>query len=220
MARQGENPLDRLKSAGPRAASILDLLAVAFSRTETDAKSGETMAQQILTRFPAINTLSDAAQDDLKHPTGLDEFEILRARALMEIGRRAGTAGKGEKQVIESAQDAYAYIKHLSNEKREHFVAILMDAKGGVQRVATIHVGTLTMSLVGPREVFREAIRDGASSIIVGHNHPSGDPTPSQEDIEVTAKLVEIGEMLDIPVLDHIIVGDRRYTSFKEKRLI
>jgi len=121
---------------------------------------------------------------------------------------------------IDSPEDVFVLLDHLRHEKREHFVAILMDSKNGVQRVAPIHIGTLTMSLVGPREVYREAIKEGASSIIVAHNHPSGDPTPSPEDVQVTKKLIEVGEMLDIPVLDHVIIGYRNFVSMKEKRLI
>jgi DNA repair protein RadC len=93
--------------------------------------------------------------------------------------------------------------------KKEYFVAILLDAKNAVLRVAEIHVGTLTMSPVGGREVYREAVRDGASAVIVAHNHPSGDPTPSPEDRMVTEKLKQIGELLDIPLLDHLVIGER-----------
>jgi DNA repair protein RadC len=95
-----------------------------------------------------------------------------------------------------------------------------MDAKGVVIRVSDIHIGTLTASMVGAREVFREAIRDGACSLIIGHNHPSGDTTPSPEDIRVTKELVQLGEMLDIKVEDHVIVGDTGYTSLKQERLM
>src|SRR5262249_42746108 len=108
----------------------------------------------------------------------------------------------------------------LTVEKREHFYAILLDSANHVMRKALIHIGTLTMSIVGPREIFREAVREGASSIIVAHNHPSGDPTPSPEDIESTKQLVQVGKLLDIPVLDHVIIGHEGYRSLSEMGLM
>lgn len=219
MGRQTENPVDRLKTSGPRSASIIDLLAVGFSRTEKDAAEGELMARSILKRFSNIAALSDLSTDDLREITGVEGFESVRSQALLEIGRRIGGASKGPVTEIEDADDVYSLLSYLRDEKKEHFVAVLLDSKNGVQRVAPIHIGTLTMSVVGPREVFREAIREGASSIIVAHNHPSGDPTPSPEDIAVTLRLAEIGDMLDIPVLDHVVLGYRNFVSLKERNL-
>jgi DNA repair protein RadC len=169
-----------------------------------------------LQRFGSLKSFSEAGATDISEITGLEGFEVLRAQALIEIGRRSAKTTRGEITTIESPEDAFELLQYLQGEKREHFVAILLDAKAQVMRVANIHIGTLTASIVGAREVFREAIRDGASSIIVAHNHPSGDPTPSPEDIEVTQKLFEIGEMLDIPVLDHIIIGERYALSLRE----
>jgi DNA repair protein RadC len=138
----------------------------------------------------------------------------------MELGRRMANAAQGPKDTIESAEDVMAHMDHLRYEKREHFVAILLDAKNNIIRIAPIHVGTLTSSIVGAREVFREAIRDGAASIILVHNHPSGDPTPSPEDCEVTDHLVLVGDMLDIPVVDHVVIGERTYRSFAQLGLM
>ena len=175
------------------------------------------MARKILQRFQRLQALGDAAAQDLSELTGLESFEVLRAQALIELGRRTALASRGEVTHIESKDDVEAALDFLRFEKREHFVAILLDAKNAILRIATIHIGTLTSSLVGPREVFREAIRDGASSIIVAHNHPSGNPEPSPEDLEVTRHLVQIGKMLDIPVLDHVIIGERRSVSLQSR---
>jgi len=209
-----------MRSVGPKSTSIIDLLAVGYARREEDARTGEDTARKILAKYGSIARIADQSADDVKAMTGLEGFEILRSQALVELGRRISAAGKGPVTEIDGPEDVFSLLDHLRHEKQEHFVAVLLDSKNGVQRVAPIHVGTLTMSLVGPREVFREAIRDGASAIIAAHNHPSGDPTPSPEDIEVTKKLVEIGQMLDIPVLDHVIVGYRTFVSMKEKKLI
>lgn len=216
MAGSEQAVLKRVTDSGVRAASIVDLVTVAFSRREADVDSGETMSRRMLTRFGSIRGLLGASSSDLAAATGLDPYEVLRAQALLEIGRRCQNAGRGPITTIENAEDARDLLSWLADEKREHFVAILLDAKNQIMRIATIHIGTLTMSVVGAREVFREAIRDGASAVIVAHNHPSGDPTPSTEDIAITKQLVEVGRMLDIPVLDHFIIGERRAYSLRE----
>jgi DNA repair protein RadC len=114
-----------------------------------------------------------------------------------------------------------SYLRQqLRDEKREHFIVVLLDAKNKVIRHVTVHIGTLTSSIVGPREVFREAIREGASGIILAHNHPSGDPEPSIEDVSITRKLAEIGHVLDIPVLDHVILGEFKVVSLRQEGVI
>ena len=213
-------PVQRVQYGGVGAASVIDLLAVAFARSEADALQAETTAREILKRYDKLSALAGAGTQDLGELTGFDSFEIVRALSLIEIGRRIGSAGRGELEQVDMPEDVYRRLSYLRNEKREHFVVVILDSKGQIQRIAPVHIGTVNMSLVGAREVFREAIRDGAASIIVAHNHPSGDPTPSPEDIEVTKKLAEIGRMLDIPLLDHIIIGYDQFTSLNRKGLI
>jgi DNA repair protein RadC len=220
MSRQDDNPVERLKWNGVGSASMIDLLAVGFSRNEETAVKGESMARDILRRYEKASALTEGDIQELMNLTGLDRFDIIRAKALVEIGRRSSIAGRGGAEQVDLPEDVFHRLAHLRSEKKEHFVVVLLDAKNQIQRIAPVHIGTVNMSLVGGREVFREAVRDGACSIIVAHNHPSGDPTPSPEDIEVTNKLVQIGEMLDIPVLDHIIIGYDRFTSFSRKGLL
>ena len=208
--------VQRVLTVGVRASSVVDLATISFSRRAEDVSAGEASSRKLLQRFQSLRGLSEASRADLTAATGMDDFEVLRCQAMMEIGRRMAMAGAGPRDTIETADDVVSLLDHLRYEKREHFVAILLDAKSNVIRVAPIHVGTLTASLVGPREVFREAIRDGAASVIVVHNHPSGDPTPSPEDVDVTDRLAEIGAILDIPVLDHVIIGERSYRSFRQ----
>jgi DNA repair protein RadC len=205
-------------ASGLRAASATDLISIAASRRESDV--ADSQGAQILQRMRTLRGLLDASKEDLRSQTGLDDFEILRFQAAMELGRRADKAVKGPGDLIESSDDVIRSLEYLRFEKREHFVAILLDAKSAIIRIATIHVGTLTMSVVGAREVFREAINDGAASLIVAHNHPSGDPTPSPEDVDVTLRLTEVGDLLDIAVLDHIIVGENRHTSLHKLGLM
>jgi DNA repair protein RadC len=212
--------VQRVLTVGVRAASVVDLVAISFSRREEDVPLAEVPSRKMLQRFQSLRGLSEASRSDLQASTGLDDFEVLRAQALIELGRRMANAAAGPKETIDSAEDVMALMDHLRYEKREHFIAILLDTKNNVIRTAPIHVGTLNASIVGPREIFREAIRDGAASVILVHNHPSGDSTPSPEDHEVTQHLVKIGDMLDIPVVDHVVIGERRCFSFAESGLI
>jgi DNA repair protein RadC len=220
MAKHADNPYDRVQATGTRSASIIDLVAVGFARSLPDAQKGEPVAREVLKRHDRLAGLADLGIQDMSDLTGLDRFEIIRVKALIELGRRTAQANRGEVIGIELPEDVFHRLDYLREEKREHFVVITLDSKNQIQRIAPVHIGTVNMTIVGAREVFREAIRDGASSIIVAHNHPSGDPTPSPEDIEVTGKLVEVGKLLDIPVIDHIIIGFDRFTSFAKKGLI
>lgn len=207
MTDKDYSVVGRVRHLGVHSCSLLDLCAIGFSRREDDADNGLGMARNIADRLPNLIEAGDIAFDLLKDESGIDGFEALRCKSLIEIGRRAGLANKGDMAVVEEPRDVAEMLAFLVDEKREHFYAVLLNSANEVMRKALIHIGTLTMSIVGPREIFREAVREGASTIIVAHNHPSGDPTPSPEDIEVTKQLVQAGKLLDIPVLDHIIIG-------------
>jgi DNA repair protein RadC len=209
---------ERLRNTGPGGSSPIDLLAVALARREEDVS--ESTSREILAKKGNIRMLGELSPQELKEDAGLEAFESLRFLAAVEIGRRIGGAGKGAPQAIDSAADVADLFKYLKREKREHFCAVMLDAKNFVIRVATIHIGTQTSSLVAPADVYREALREGSVGLIVVHNHPSGDPTPSAEDIAVTERLVEAGKLLDVPLLDHIVIGERRFVSFKERGLI
>lgn len=180
----------------------------------------EEVGKRLLRRYEPLARLSDAGAEEVRELTGLEAFESLRNQALLELGRRAAGGGRGVPDSVSRPEDVVTRLEHLRREKREHFVAVLLDAKNRILKVATIHIGTLTMSVVGPREVFREAVREGASSLVVAHNHPSGDPTPSPEDLEVTARLVEVGSALDIPLHDHVILGDPDWVSLRTRGLM
>jgi DNA repair protein RadC len=182
------------------------------------------MARRILTRYGGVRGVWDASPADLSLMTGLDEFEVFRAQALMEIGRRAAVMGPGDKLTIQSPEDAVQLIvKRLHDfrhERREHVFAILLDSKNQILKIEIVHIGTLNMSVIGPREIYRIAIREGASSLILAHNHPSGDPTPSPEDIDITRKLVDIGLLLDIPLIDHLVLGDPHFVSLHQRGVL
>lgn len=210
--------VDRLRNVGCNGASPFDLLAVALARREEDVS--EELARTLLRKKGNIRRLGELSPQELKDEAGLEPFEAVRFQAAVEIGRRIGAAGKGDAYAIDGHQDVAELFSYLRLEKKEHFCAAFLDAKNMVIRTATIHIGTQTSSIVAPADVFREALREGAVSVVVAHNHPSGDPTPSAEDIIVTDRLVELGRLLNIPVLDHVVIGERKCVSFRERGLI
>jgi DNA repair protein RadC len=214
-----DTPLNRVQNAGFAGASITDLLAVAISPSEGDQLDAEIRARELLRGIGSLQALADLSSDQLRMACGEGDYAVARHLAWLELGRRTSQAGKGPQTQVMSPSDVSHLLRHLRREKREHFIVVLLDAKNNVMRWSTIHIGTLTMSVVGPREVFREAIREGASSIIVAHNHPSGDPEPSPEDIRITQKLEELGSMLDIKLWDHVILGDTsdRWVSLRQR---
>ncbi len=213
--------LERIKTRGLGGAPPVDLIAVGFSRREEDADAGLDAALNFIKSGQRLQSLYDPAGEEIQRWFGLDGYEAIRALALLELGRRTANAGKGPVDAINRAEDVFLLLKdELRDKRQEHFFVVLLDTKNTVLKKTQIHVGTLNASLVGPREVFREAIREGASAIIVAHNHPSGDATPSPEDVEVTRKLKEVGKLLDIPLLDHVVVGDQRWTSLAEAGLM
>ncbi len=214
-----EGPYERFQRFGVRGLSASDLLALLGGCDEDKAQELLPLATSLLASR-GINGLVDLSIADLAELGETDPILTVRLLSAVELGRRSGVSNKGERKTISRAADVARHFAYLQDEGQEHLCAMFMNVKNGVIGSRTIHVGTLNMSVVGAREVFREAVRCGASSVIVVHNHPSGDPEPSPEDLESTASLVAAGKLLDIPVLDHIIIGHNRHVSFKERKLI
>lgn len=168
-----------------------------------------------------------ACQIDLKNLRnamdieGIGNKRLMRIKAVKELFKRMSKRPERKIEIINGPGDAYEAIKsQYSNEMKEHFGAILLNMKSHIIAIKDISVGSLSASIVHPREVFEQAILNHAAAIIVFHNHPSGDPDPSREDIKITHRLVKSGKIMDIPVLDHIILGDNCFISLKEKDLL
>ncbi|CAN5597409.1 DNA repair protein RadC [soil metagenome] len=211
---------DRVRTMGVHASQARELLAIGMARRTGDVDGFLPIAEKLLGHGRTLRNLQNLSPNDLRNE-GLDEFESLRLLAIFELGRRAAGIGSGEVDEIDGPEDIFRLLgPYVRNEKQEHFFAVYLDAKNKVLRHTTVHIGTLTMSVVGAREVFRHAVREGASALIVAHNHPSGDPEPSPEDIHVTKHLAEAGKLLDIPLLDHVILGDRRWVSLSERNYV
>ncbi|OYT73104.1 MAG: hypothetical protein CFK49_09075 [Armatimonadetes bacterium JP3_11] len=212
-----ERPREKLAHWGASSLREHELLAILL-RTGTTHMSALQLAQYLLHKFGGVRGVMHASVQELAHIKGMGLAKATQIAAAMELGRRVALSQFHERPQIRSPEDVYQLIHmQLLGERREHFLAVMLDTKNRVLRTETISIGTLDSSLVHPREVYRVVIREGAASWIAVHNHPSGDPTPSPEDIAITRRLKDAGELLGVELLDHLILGDGNYTSLREK---
>lgn len=186
--------------------SPVELLAVVLSKDGEDGTATLHLARELLQSAYSIRGLSNLSPATLRE-LGLSETDVYRFKAAFELGRRADRAGLGDRHACNKPEDVVQLFGFLADEKREHFCCVLLDTKNQVMNWLTVHIGTVSSSVVGVREFFRPALQQGATSVIAVHNHPSGNPAPSQEDIEVTRALAEAGKILEVPLLDHVIIG-------------
>src|SRR5690625_4646921 len=212
-----DRPRERLLKFGPSHLSNQELLAILLV-SGTRQESVMDVSNRVLMHFDGIKLLSEATIEELTAIKGIGPAKGVMILAAIELGRRLTTFKPAETTTIRSPKDGANYVmEEMRTLNQEHFVTIFLNTKNEVIHQETIFIGSLNFSIVHPREVFREAVKRSAASIICFHNHPSGDPTPSQEDIHVTRRLVDSGKMMGIEVLDHIIIGDRKFISLKEK---
>lgn len=212
-----ERPRERLQKNGPEAMSSTELIAIILG-SGTKGMPVLQMAQEILIRFENLRRLSEATIEELCQIHGLGMAKAIQLKAALSLGIRASRQSVAPKYRIENPIHAYHLVKEeLAFEKREVFMVILQDVKGHAITHQTVAIGTLSNTLIHPREVFYPAVRHKAASIILVHNHPSGDPTPSQQDVDVTHALIEVGKIMGIPVNDHLIIGDQGYVSLRQK---
>ncbi|NIK69847.1 DNA repair protein RadC [Paenibacillus sp. BK720] len=211
-----ERPRERMMQYGAEALSHTELLAILL-RTGTKRESAVHLAGKILRECGSLRNLLDMSMSELTAIKGIGPAKAVQLRAGIELGRRIVRSGQGEIVTVRKPQDAANYVmEEMRYLKKEHFVCLFLNTKNHIIARETLSVGTLNASLVHPREVFRAAVKAGSASIICVHNHPSGDPMPSPEDITLTKRLVEAGELMGIEVLDHLVIGDGRFISLKE----
>ncbi|AJY76058.1 RadC family protein [Paenibacillus beijingensis] len=215
-----ERPRERMMRHGAEALSHAELLAILL-RTGTQRESAVHLAGRVLKECGSIRNLVDMGIQELTTIRGIGPAKALQIRAGIELGRRLARSRPIDIVTVRSPHDAADYImEELRYLKKEHFVCLFLNTKNHIIGRETLSVGTLNASLVHPREVFRSAVKHSCASIICAHNHPSGDPTPSPEDVTLTRRLAEAGELMGIDVLDHIVIGDGRYISLKEQGLM
>lgn len=212
-----ERPRERLLKEGSHALSNQELIASILG-TGTRQESVLQLSQRILHHFNGLRLLKDSTVDELKKIKGIGDSKAVQLLAALELGSRVHTFKQEERYIIRSPEDVSRYVmEEMRFLTQEHFVALYLNTKNHVIHKKTIFIGSLNASIVHPREIFKEAFRYSAASVICLHNHPSGDPAPSREDIEVTKRLVESGKVIGIEMLDHIIIGDKKFISLKEK---
>ena len=215
-----ERPRERLQQFGVEALSAQEILALILGRGIA-GESVTVTAQRLLNRFDGIKGLADATVEELSQVKGIGLAKAAQIRAAFELGKRLESyPGTGKQPVLTNTAEVVGLVQsRLRGKKKEHFMALLLDTRGQLIRIAEVSVGSLDSSIVHPREVFKEAISASAASVIFVHNHPSGDTEPSKDDIGLTKRLAEAGEIMGIDVLDHIIVCDHSYLSLKARGL-
>jgi len=214
-----ERPRERLEFYGAAALSNAELLAIAL-RTGSQRANAVELANQLLTRFRDLRGLVRASVLELCEIPGIGPAKATQIKAALELGRRLALSSGEERLQIKSPEDAANLLMAaMGDEMQEQLRVLLLDSKHYVLRMPVVYVGNVNTAIVRMAEVFRDAIKDNSVAIIVAHNHPSGDPTPSREDIALTEDLVRAGALLGISVLDHLVIGKQRYISLKERGL-
>lgn len=216
---QEERPRERLVKFGEQALSAQELLQLILGRGIA-GESVAVTAQKLLVQFGSLQKLSEANIEELSSVKGIGLAKAAQIKAAVEMGRRLSTQtpAYSKKELLNPEKVAKLVRSKLKDYSKEHFYLIALDSRNW--SIHEVSLGSLNASIVHPREVFAEAIKNKAASVIIAHNHPSGDPEPSKDDLEITKRLVEAGKILGLEVTDHIIVGKSKFLSFKEQGLI
>ena len=211
-------PREKLKKKGAQALHKKELLAIIL-RTGIKGKNVLQVAQDILTKY-GDKKLIDVSYKELRNMRGVGPSKAAQVIAAIELGKRLYKEKVEKETFVTSPEDVVKEVDHIRENKKENFVVLCLDARNKLIYKETVSIGTLNANLVHPREVFEPAISNLAAQIILVHNHPSGDPEPSEDDLKITKRLVEAGRILGIEVVDHVVVTKGEFLSFKEKSLI
>jgi len=215
-----ERPRERLIKLGPEALSAQELLALIIARG-VSGKSVMNIAQEVLSKFGNIKGVGEATIEQLCEIRGIGPAKAAQILACFEIGKRSNLEPDQKKYDITNPKAVVQAIgASIKNKAKEHFKLIILDSRNKILTITDISLGTLNANLVHPREIFKDAVTHNAASVVLVHNHPSGDPEPSEDDIKITKQLVEAGKIMGIEVVDHLIIGNDSFTSFKEKGIL
>lgn len=214
-----EKPREKLEALGPQALSSGELLAILI-RTGLKGENAIQVGQRLLKELGGLSGIHRASFSEVKAQRGLGTAKAAQIKAAIELGRRLTLESPEERPSIHSPADAAALVQYeMSALEQEHLWVILMDIRNRVIDIIKLYKGALSSSQVRVGEVFKDAIRQNAAGIVVVHNHPSGDPSPSPDDVTVTRALVEAGKLLDVEVVDHLVIGQGSFTSMKQRGL-
>lgn len=216
---ESDRPRERLETLGPQALTNAELIAILL-RVGVKGENAVEVGQRLLQEFGGLQGLHRAPFKELMNQHGMGEAKASQIKAAIELGRRLTIESPEEKLAINSPSDAAALVQYeMSALEQEHLRVILLDRRNKVLEIVEVYKGSATSAQMRIGELFKEAIRKNAAAIIVTHNHPSGDPTPSPDDVAVTRAIVQAGKLLDIDVLDHLVIGNGKWISLKEKGL-
>ena len=216
---ESDRPRERLSALGPQALSNAELIAILLC-VGVQGENAVAVGQRLLKKFGGLSGLHRAPISELKNQHGLGEAKAAQIKAAIELGRRLTLESPEERPTVNSPADAAALVVYeMSALEQEHLRVILLDRRNRVLETVEIYKGSVNSSQVRVGEIFKEAIRKNASALIVVHNHPSGDPTPSPDDVAVTRAIVQAGKLMDVDVLDHMVIGQGRWVSLKERGL-
>ena len=216
---ESDRPRERLAALGPQALSNAELIAILL-RVGVTGESAVHVGQRLLNKFGGLTGLHRAPLADIKKQHGLGDAKASQIKAAIELGRRLTLEAPEERPSINSPADAAALVSYeMSALEQEHLRVILLDRRNRVLETVEVYKGSVNSSQVRIGEVFKEAVRKNASAVVVIHNHPSGDPTPSPDDVAVTRAIVQAGKLLDVEVLDHLVIGQGKWISLKERGL-
>ena len=215
-----ERPRELLIKYGPERLSNRELLAILL-RTGTKKTSAFSLADKLLVKFGSLREIACASVEEIAGIKGIGSAKAAYICAAFELAKRLSNSSTELKEVVSNPSDvANIVMNEMRFLDKEHFVIIMLDTKHRIIAKKVISIGHLNASLVHPREMFKEVIKRSSAAVILVHNHPSGDPSPSSDDLTVTRRLVEVGKLLGIQVLDHLIVGDGTFVSLKEQGLM
>jgi DNA repair protein RadC len=219
---ESDRPREKLLNSGASVLTDTELLAIVLRNgNASTGQSAIDHARFLLNQFSGLKGLDEASIAELTGIKGIGPAKAAEIKATLEIARRLGGSKWSAGEPLRSAEDVFRHFHEaLAREKRELFYVVLLNNKNRKMREVKISEGSLTASLVHPREVYNPVIRDSAAAVIFVHNHPSGDPAPSPEDIEITRRLKEVGEVMGVRVLDHVVIGHERYFSFSDRGLL
>lgn len=217
---EDERPRERLIKGGEEGLTDAELLGIII-RDGTPEYSAVDLARRLLTKYGDFRNLSTKTIGELCKVHGIGPAKAAQIKAAMAIARRFSTVSLKPGNQFKSSQDIFAHFhEQLRDKKQETFLVVLLDNKNRIIKDIPVSTGSLSQSIVHPREVFKPAIKESAASVVFVHNHPSGDPAPSNEDIELTQRLKEVSQVVGIKILDHVIIGNGCYTSFKDEGLL
>ena len=218
---ENEKPREKLMREGKEKLSTTEIIAILIG-SGTGGKSALELASEVISMDSSgIRFLAECRPEELIKIKGIGRAKACEILAAVELGRRRAAIPKIDNVRIEKSSDiADIFMERMRYYKKEHFISLLINVKGEIIEEAEVSIGDLCSSTTHPREVFIDAVRRSAGSVIFIHNHPSGDPTPSSADIETTRRLIESGDILGIPVLDHIVIGDGCYISMRAQGMI